>query len=809
MKEKQPIDISNLDAYASEETSLADACLDYLNIEHVDQKDEVDSHISQHFQQRLRTGKSVAVRIDYVIEDTDDDSKIKLIADVDYSSFPYRDPEKVLSALRLKASSGTSSGSFVRAIPVDGRLNEKIDTSLNNLAQCPTLTVEDIRIDPENPTQAKIVLNALKFWQSGGKFLYGQPQLSHGREDEPGVFSAGDRYILDPSPDDHTAESAYYSLRNPEYNGMLDALDGFLNENSNVDNTSDTFDVDAVESFIEWMRDDNSNPLPANAKQGDFISDVEHEISLLQGPPGTGKTSGAVAPAIVARLLGYDEPGPCRALITGASNKSINEVMDDVHDLLEDYRNDPATGDELDDVLLVRATQPPDDEDERLGNVAYTAFYDDEAEASCIHEIQKRVRKDNLPAGENEHIIVFATARRTWRLGKAVIDDFALQPDSLNPVTGRVKNGPPEPHERRSYRLFDVMVADEASMMNLPQFLLSGTFYDPGGNILLSGDHRQLPPVRKHDWNDEFRPSVTSLAPYLSVLNFFRLLKGDDLQVIDDDLQDLIDITSPTDADIPLHQLEITYRCHTRVAEFLRNWVYWKLDGLEYSSDQTDTIADPVPSTDGIGTVMAPEQPLVVVTYDDQSSQQANELEATLATQIIEAMNWDVTDGAATVEEDDGDEAGIVTPHNAQRGLLETTLEQDSPEDAKRTDIDTVERFQGGERDLVLVSGTVSDPDYVAAESEFLLNLNRLNVAMSRMKKKLVVIASESIFDHIPLDVDEYNQALLWKGLAKEAGLADDDREPDWHGSVPEFTGLGSDELSDAADGTTIRVYCM
>jgi len=76
-----------------------------------------------------------------------------------------------------------------------------------------------------------------------------------------------------------------------------------------------------------------------------------------------------------------------------------------------------------------------------------------------------------------------------------------------------------------------------------------------------------------------------------------------------------------------------------------------------------------------------------------------------------------------------------------------------------------VERFQGGERDLIIVSATVSDLAYAQSESDFLLKPRRLTVAVSRPKRKLIVLASQALFTLMPADLDDYERGALWKQL--------------------------------------------
>ena len=149
---------------------------------------------------------------------------------------------------------------------------------------------------------------------------------------------------------------------------------------------------------------------------------------------------------------------------------------------------------------------------------------------------------------------------------------------------------------------------------------------------------------------------------------------------------------------------------------------------------------------------LAPEHPLILIEHNDDRSQQANACEAL----VIEAL---VQTAVAQLGLDARTGLGIVVPHRAQKALLQARL----PHLADA--VDTVERFQGGERDLILVSATVSDLAYAQSESDFLLEPRRLTVAVSRPKRKLIVLASQTLFTLMPADLDDYERGALWKQL--------------------------------------------
>jgi hypothetical protein len=96
---------------------------------------------------------------------------------------------------------------------------------------------------------------------------------------------------------------------------------------------------------------------------------------------------------------------------------------------------------------------------------------------------------------------------------------------------------------------------------------------------------------------------------------------------------------------------------------------------------------------------------------------------------------------------------GIVTPHRAQMSTIRNLLVDAAgmPMDPPPF-VDTVDRFQGQERDLMIASYVVADRDFVAAEEAFILNPRRFNVTLTRARSKFVMFVSDAILQHLPAD---------------------------------------------------------
>ena|SRR5690349_14129507 len=103
------------------------------------------------------------------------------------------------------------------------------------------------------------------------------------------------------------------------------------------------------------------------------------------------------------------------------------------------------------------------------------------------------------------------------------------------------------------------------------------------------------------------------------------------------------------------------------------------------------------------------------------------------------------------------DDILVVSPYNMQVNLLRNRL----PEGAR---IGTVDRFQGQESAVVLISMATSSGDDLPRQIEFLYCRNRLNVAISRARCLAVVVASPRLLETSCSTIEQMQMvdALCW-----------------------------------------------
>lgn len=738
---KKPIAVPKISEFSLGTATLERSCREFLDLEYFSKRQEMYQHYALLPYQRVASGRSLIFQCT-AVEEFEQEFVVhgKLI----YEGIGLPKADCIANACRVKGSDGSSSGDWMVVTELkrneQGQFEEKEKRSPSQVEKSARAIVDRVN------TQKLEITVKIVSWPRGKGSKYSTWHNLPTKDTEKAknkymqLFEAGRYYILDDLADDIVSDRAAKCLDNAANNVLYCLLADYL-AGKVAGSARSSLNKDVASSFLSWVE---GRRFPPKAEQKLFVERVfgKEPIVMLQGPPGTGKTE-TLQLAVLAHIAAHRAGSKCRVLMVAPTHKAIQEFVSKLARCWQEYCSEG--GKDLKDLQIYRVLSSDVSLAKPIDGVKYINYNEDQETvkelADCL--MNQTTLTPNISA--SSPLLLCLTPPGLYGLMKKI--------------------GGTEPPWGQGF--FDLLVVDEASMMRLPELILSGSFISKNSQILVAGDHRQLPPIVAHNWEKEDRRTIEEMASFLSAMDFLRLLRNEDLGI------ERIKCLNP--ANIPAERLCESHRCHSVVAEFLKEWVYEK-DQIDFRSDQKQTLKYSRPSTDGLGVVLEPENIFVLIVHDEAESFQSNLVESL----IVQAL----------VRNASSENVGIITPHNAQKGLLKNML-FDCSENIR---VDTVERYQGGEADFIIISSTVSDPDYVRSESEFLLNLNRINVAISRMKKKIVIIASRSIFEFMPQDAKDYDKALLWRGIAKTVGFTANSN-PKWKGSLSDFLGKTSQKI--------------
>ena len=109
----------------------------------------------------------------------------------------------------------------------------------------------------------------------------------------------------------------------------------------------------------------------------------------------------------------------------------------------------------------------------------------------------------------------------------------------------------------------------------------------------------------------------------------------------------------------------------------------------------------------------------------------------------------------------------VVSPHHAQIRQIRREL-ADRHEWDRTPFVDTVDKMQGQERDAVIISYGVADVEYALREKEFIYQLNRLNVSITRGRSKAALFVSRSLLEP---PIQALDDPAVANGIAYMQGL--------------------------------------
>ena len=239
---------------------------------------------------------------------------------------------------------------------------------------------------------------------------------------------------------------------------------------------------------------------------------------------------------------------------------------------------------------------------------------------------------------------------------------------------------------------FDVAIIDEASQTTIPSVLIP---IAKAHRFILAGDHKQLPPT---------------------------ILSDEAYQLQDTLFESLIEKYSHKS-----QLLNVQYRMNNELMKFPNQEFYDnQLESAE--SNEHITLNDLIPDDEKVLTFIDTsgmdnnkEEQL------NDSKSRINKLEAEICLNIVNKYHEQGINN---------EDMGIISPYADQVKIIS---------DKTDVDVKTVDGFQGREKEIIIISTVRSNDD---GELGFLNDLRRLNVAITRAKRKLIIVGNSNTLSY-------------------------------------------------------------
>ncbi|WP_196887882.1 AAA domain-containing protein [Aureivirga sp. CE67] len=414
-----------------------------------------------------------------------------------------------------------------------------------------------------------------------------------------------------------------------------------------------------------------------------------NDYFLLNGPPGTGKTSIIIKELVEAF---YKEPNS-NILLLAYTNRAVDELCETVNTALREVG-------EKENTFV------------RIGN-----------ELSCQEEFRGSLLKNiTEKATKREEI---ETKLKTHRIYVSTVASISGKLDLFK------------------LKKFDTLIIDEASQILEPQIVGLLPEFE---RFIMIGDHKQLPAIVLQ--NEEQSKTNNLLLEKIGLQNRKNSL-----------FERLYLYCEKNGFDFAYDQLTFQGRMHEDIAAFPNKEFYdGKLNQAFHISTLTPEAKQNLQrqvlplnlktkSNSELEKYLATKRMLFFSCKNDSNkSGKQNEKEADYVVSIVQKIHEIYAEN--NLEIDAKKTIGIIAPFRSQLATIKQKLEQAKIPNHQNITVDTVERYQGSQRDIIIYSFTVNE----AYQLKAIENYNddktvdrKLNVALTRAKEQMIMVGNETV----------------------------------------------------------------
>jgi superfamily I DNA and/or RNA helicase len=558
----------------------------------------------------------------------------------------------------------------------------------------------------------------------------------------------------------------------------LDNFDSKKNELLKVlsypDNLNNDFTDDELKSRIKEVKIDCLNDR-LNGKQIEAIakSTLASSLFLIQGPPGTGKST-AISEIIWQHII-REESDNYKILVTSETNlavdNAINKLTSKTNMLLKPIRFGSSSSVDYEGQRYLFSNLK-----DWSSNIRTEGFNNENVLDNWIKQVVIRAKETN------DDLIGLWTDYLTKKdslIRSSFYKSYLKHCNIIGSTSGTIGTKSSTNRDTTFYKLykdvtgleeinFDLVIQDESSKSTPPELLLPCLYTT---KAIILGDHRQLPPMlNTNEFIEEFQQVLKQVdkSKHRQINDSIKFIK-----------------THRKDFDVSFFEklflkldkkakssFNVQYRMHPSINNTINQ--FYKEDeglfcGLNEESVDDENLSNV--SSRYLGQKLFNGAKVVWVDTDSPEilvgTSRVNPTEVDIVTKIISKLSED--EGYLNFKnywkDDDEKEIGVITFYGAQKQLLQKAIPSNM--DCR---ISVVDRFQGMERNIIICSlvrsnkiaesETSIEETFIYNKGDFSLGFaqspNRLNVALSRAKRLLIIVGNSEHFSQKEIYTNVY-----------------------------------------------------
>lgn len=330
--------------------------------------------------------------------------------------------------------------------------------------------------------------------------------------------------------------------------------------------------------------------------------------------------------------------------------------------------------------------------------------------------------------------------------------------------------------EDKGFNAFDVVIIDEVSKATPPELLMPML---RAKKVILVGDHRQLPPLFG-EYEKSYKEIIDTIEDTDENKQVKNILTEENFNKYENMVTSSIFKTYFEQAPKEIkHSLLTQFRMHSDIMEIINRFYENRLNaGIpKDKEDEVKAHQLEIKRTNGLSFIKRNRHAYWIDSSEiklsqnkkapiyESTTQTSTSIHNVLEAYIVIELLKQIASEYKKMNLEKKVQVGVISLYQLQVNKIRAMLKNERRKfdfSAINIDINTVDRFQGKEKEIVIVS-LVRNPQTGKSKSKHITAFERVNVAFSRAQNALIIVGAKNMYEKLDVELPNMDK----KGITK------------------------------------------